>query len=468
MGRNGHNPRAVGIVRVSKVGGRRNAVGERFRSPEDQDARVRALAHDYGARLDAVYEDLDVSGAVIDRPGLNAAMAAIRNGEAEVLVAARLDRVARDVRGGLAVLDEVEAHGGAIIVGDFDIDTRRPEGRKVFTDFLAMAEVERRLKGASLRAAAEGATREGIAIAPLLPGYRKTADRRVELDPDRAPLIRPMFERRASGASWTAIREWWHGETGEWVKLSRFRKMVESRLYRGELTYGAVTSPVRHAELVDERLWKDAQTVPAARPPRSNDSPALATGILTCSGCGRPMTLSRGGGGSARLYRCQSRNKPGWTCPAPVTLMQERADAWLEEQFLAWAGSAAELVTTADLEEDFAAADARVADAEEELAAYLEATSARDSRFAAGADKRREAVDEAVAARKALEDERVVAGVRYRVADEWPSLDVEEKRLLLRAGIAAAVVHPALATDAGGRKRLPVGDRVALTFATDG
>jgi hypothetical protein len=392
-------------------------------------------------------------------------MAAIRQGGAGVLVAGRLDRIARDVRGGLAVLDEVQAHGGAIIVGDFDIDTRRPEGRKVFTDFLAMAEVERRLKGASLAAAAEGATREGIAISPLLPGYRKTADRRVEPDPALAPLIRPLFEQRAAGQSWSAIRRWWHEQTGAWLKLGRFRKMIESRLYLGELRYGDTVSPVAHDALVDTQLWKDAQTVPAARPPRSVAPPALLAGVLVCSGCGRPMTPSRAGRPASPLYRCQSRFGAGWTCPAPVTIGQARVDEWVEAQFLAHADAA--VVTTDDFADDFARADARVAEAEEELAAYLDNASARSPRFAAGAAKREAAVEEADAERKRLEAERVVAGVFHTVRETWPTLTADQRRQLLRAGIERVTVHPASVTSRGGRARLPVADRCVIEWAAD-
>lgn len=457
--------RGVGIPRVSKRNGRE---GEGFRSPDNQWSDIGHVCTRKGIELlNTRGADIDVSGTTMQRKALRAGIDAIGRGEADCLVFAKLDRYARTVLGGLAVLEEVEALGGSLYFGDLDIDTSTNIGRQIFVIMLSNAEREVADKRDELARNARDATLAGIAIAPLLAGYRKRGDdeerpRRVDVDGSRSELIRPLFERRAANESWSAIRRWWHEETGDWLKLSAFRRMVESRLYLGELRYGGVESPVGHPALVDPQLWKDAQTMKPTRPRRSEGSTALLAGVLVCSGCDRPMTLSRGGATASPLYRCQSRANVSWKCERPVSLMAAPADAYVVEHFLAWADGRATVETSGDRADDFAALDARIADAEEELAAYLEKTPARSARFADGAVKREDAVEALVAERAALEAVSVVAGVRYTVATEWPTLTVDERRRLLRAGIKRVVVHPALS------RRPPIGSRVPLIVFADG
>lgn len=460
---------AVGVVRVSKVGKRRNDVetGERFRSPEEQTAAMQELARRLGFYLPAanIFEDLNISGGTMDRPGLNEALERIRTGRASVLLVAYLDRFARTVVGGLEVHDRLVGWGGSLYAADFELDTRDPDGRMMLQIYLAIAERERAAKARRMVAAQVAATLEGIPISPLHPGYRRSKSRRVEVDPKREHLIEPLFERRRDGASLVALQSWWREETGETRKPSSFRKMLESRLYLGELTYGETVSPVRHRALVSPELWKDAQTVVESRPPRSRNPKALLAGRLVCSGCRRPMTPSTAGRDGAPVYKCQSSNRT-WECPAPVTIRREATEAYVEERFLAKAGEI-EAVTTGEDEADFAEADKR-------LEAAREASKrARRILLAADVDEE-EAAEElaelsrkeeaAVAELEELHRTRKVAGLVWRIGERWGELDAEERHRLLSAGVRSVLVHPALVTEAGGRVRTPVAERLSIVW----
>src|SRR5262245_49031896 len=82
--------RAIGIVRVSHVGGRE---GERFVSPAEQRDRIGSACARDGLELVDVLDELDVSGgASIDkRPGLGRAVAMVEDGEADIIVVAYFD-----------------------------------------------------------------------------------------------------------------------------------------------------------------------------------------------------------------------------------------------------------------------------------------------------------------------------------------------------------------------------------------
>jgi hypothetical protein len=106
--------RAVGIVRVSQVGGRE---GDSFASPAEQHDRLRAFCERGGLKLVEVYEERDVSGGTpLDaREGLRTAIEAIEAGHAEVLAAAYFDRLFRSLTVQAEVVDRVNRADGVYV-----------------------------------------------------------------------------------------------------------------------------------------------------------------------------------------------------------------------------------------------------------------------------------------------------------------------------------------------------------------
>jgi DNA invertase Pin-like site-specific DNA recombinase len=83
-----------GYVRVSKVGKR---AGDSFISPVSQREKIAQWCQAYGHELIDVREDLDVSGALKNRPNLEALVGRIEAGQLDGLVVARLDRFGRSL-----------------------------------------------------------------------------------------------------------------------------------------------------------------------------------------------------------------------------------------------------------------------------------------------------------------------------------------------------------------------------------
>src|SRR5262249_29601562 len=109
--------RAVGVVRVSRVGDRD---GERFVSPSEQAERIRAACKRDGLRLVDVFEEPNVSGgAPLDqRPGLRRAVELVESGDAEVVVVAFFDRLVRSLAVQLEVVRRIEDARGTIFAAD--------------------------------------------------------------------------------------------------------------------------------------------------------------------------------------------------------------------------------------------------------------------------------------------------------------------------------------------------------------
>jgi DNA invertase Pin-like site-specific DNA recombinase len=108
-----------------------------------------------GVALDRVYVDHGLTGTNRDRPGLAAALAAVRTGD--TFVVTKLDRLARPLPDARQIIDELTKAGVTLSLGGQRHDPTDPVGRLLFNVLAMVAEFESDL--IRLR------TREGMAVA---------------------------------------------------------------------------------------------------------------------------------------------------------------------------------------------------------------------------------------------------------------------------------------------------------------
>ncbi|WP_152007328.1 recombinase family protein [Hoeflea sp. EC-HK425] len=121
---------------------------------QDLTAQRQALT-DLGVSEDLIYTDHGLTGANRARPGLDQALAAVRDGD--TLVVSKLDRLARSVPDARTIADQLEAKGVKLALGGSVYDPADPMGKMFFNILATFAEFEADL--IRMR------TREGMAIA---------------------------------------------------------------------------------------------------------------------------------------------------------------------------------------------------------------------------------------------------------------------------------------------------------------
>jgi DNA invertase Pin-like site-specific DNA recombinase len=136
---------------------------------ETQLLDLREMAKQRGYEVVREYTDT-ISGAKSKRPGLDQLMADARRRRFDVVLVVAFDRVARNVRHFLEVLDELNHLGIEFVSLRENIDTGGPLGRAMVVIVGAIAQVERqaiveRVKAGMRRARLEG---RQIGRAPLL------------------------------------------------------------------------------------------------------------------------------------------------------------------------------------------------------------------------------------------------------------------------------------------------------------
>jgi DNA invertase Pin-like site-specific DNA recombinase len=447
-GKAASKPRAVGIVRVSHVGGRS---GESFLSPEDQEKRIRAECRSRGLRLIEVVHELDVSGGtpVERRSGLRRAIEAVEDGRAEAIVVSYFDRLARSLRVALEVRSRVEAAGGDV----FTVDAGKVTNGTASGDFstnvlMAAAELQAAAGGERAQEAKVKAVREGRAPYPNIPPGLKRggADGKgpFELDSETAEVVREAFRMRAAGESIAAVRACL-SEQGIPRSFHGVQAMLGNRLYIGELRFGDLVNREVPA-LIDVATFNRAQRQHVPRGPRPKSERLLARlGVLRCATCSSRMVVGQGrpNGKLYPNYRCD----PLHDCPRRVTIAADKAEQAVEAEVRRLAagmkgkafGKTGAQQAAREYERRQAELDAAI---DVVLGAGLDAEASATEKLAA----LRQARDEALERLEELQDIDTPAVVLDAAAD-WDSLSLEGRRGIIKAVLARALVSPGRGDD---------------------
>lgn len=286
--------RAVGIVRVSVTGGR---AGEAFTSPRTQRERIEADCEREGLVLVECFEELDTSGgrSLAARPHLSEAVRMIEDGEADVIVAAYFDRLVRSLTTQAELLERVHAAGGQVRAVDAGAISAGTSGEWLDATMRGMmAEYQRRQGAERTHDAQADAIARGVAMWPQIPvGYRKGADRHLEVDPVTAPLVAEAYALRADGATVAVVRTYLAG-AGLTLSYTAVNNLLHTRAVLGELHFGRYEPNLAAwPAIVDRDTWDRVQRHVAPRGRQSSSERLLARlGVLRCASCGSSMVVS--------------------------------------------------------------------------------------------------------------------------------------------------------------------------------
>jgi site-specific DNA recombinase len=199
--------RAVGYVRVSTL-----EQVEHGNGLEVQEEAIRAYCEQRGFELVRIYREEGVSGAngIDCRVALPQLVAALDEGQFEVVVIARLDRLARDLMVQETIIADLHKRGGLLVsVAEPDLCGDDP-ARELLRQILGgIAQYERRIIAARLMSGRKRKKSQGGFMGGWLPfGYRVEGRRQrasVVVVPEQAAIVQRIFDEYEAGRSMRQI-----------------------------------------------------------------------------------------------------------------------------------------------------------------------------------------------------------------------------------------------------------------------
>lgn len=327
---------------------------QQYNSLEAQEDRCKSfisLHEAQGWQYACTFSDAGISGGTTQRPALQSMLEAARHRKFDLVVVFKLDRLARNQRDFLNLLDSLSRHGVEVASATEPFDSASYLGRAMRNLLGVFAEMEREMISERTREKAEASRRKGLFLLGKPPfGYRRK-DSRLLIEQEEARVVRLIFSRYQQllschdvASSLTkdgVLRLKRDGSLKPWSR-KEVQRTLRNALYAGFAPSGAELYPGQHEAIIAPRVWSDVQrlldssgSLMQQRVGRKKHhfSYPLA-GLLHCARCGCPMVGSYGCKGDKvyRYYSCPTRRQDGAEACACPHLNAEEAETFIASQ----------------------------------------------------------------------------------------------------------------------------------------
>jgi DNA invertase Pin-like site-specific DNA recombinase len=459
-----------GYGRVSREGDRKGTEG--FHAPEEYEQMIRRKIEAEKAEVGRIVIETNVSGGKAAKArGLEALIVDIENGNAQGLVVPNWKRFSREhPLDALEYLNRLRKTGGYLLTCDEGLDTRN-EGSLSFAMGLAEAShAERKSMIERSNFSREDAVGRGVHPSRTPFGYTRNESKKLVPDPETAPLVLELFERRACGSSVSEL-ERFLADSGHKFARSSTRAMLANETYLGHVKVGIHEHLNAHKPLIGVELWNQVQATKGKRPVHSGAlaSQVMLRSLLRCASCGTSMCVTWTNGPKdddgtrikVAAYSCN--NRVG--CASKSYIRADELDAFID----GW--------VIHDLEERESSAQAFQAEQRlNAVAAELAEVEADYERLKKSAAKLIASVGEddfaemsgiakgkvellRVEHGRALNESQSIDGFNGSMRETWPILNLEAKRSILIDWFDYIRVEAL-----NGRRNVPTEDRVSIVI----
>ena len=219
---------------------RKSAEDERQTSLETQVATCKSFIAEYDFfKLSHVLQEDNVSGMFTDkRIEYQKALKLAEDGEIDVLVVMRLDRLARDLGDASTTIKLLKLYQCHLIAGDDISDSSTPVGELMRNILLAQNQYYARYVASNVMAAECTNVKNAKSAGSTPPYGLKVVAKRFEINETEAPAIRLAFKRIANGASYQSVIDELTTLGYKTRKGNTFSKSTLNALLRNEKYYG--------------------------------------------------------------------------------------------------------------------------------------------------------------------------------------------------------------------------------------
>ena len=289
---------------------RYSSSGQRDESIEGQLRDCHKYAEQFGITVVAEYCDRALTGTSDKRPEFQRMIRDSAKGQFSIVITWKNDRFARSRYDSAIYKAKLKQNGVRVVYAKESIP-EGPEGiilesvMEGFAEYYS-ANLSQNVKRGNYDSALKRQT-----LGQTVFGLRKGADKRFEIDPATAPVVRRIFEEYASGRPAKDIytdlnNEGYRTSRGNAFNKNSLRRILENEKYIGVYEYADIRDEHGIPAIIPKELFDKVQRMvnyhhrsPAAKP---TDGGFLLTGKLFCGECGKPMTGDGGTGKSGKVY----------------------------------------------------------------------------------------------------------------------------------------------------------------------
>src|SRR5579863_2999154 len=170
------------------------------------EAYINSQAHEGWRLIPGRYDDGAFSGASLDRPALQRLLAEVSANKIDIVVVYKVDRLTRSLADFAKLVELFDQRTVSFVSVTQSFNTTSSMGRLTLNVLLSFAQFEREVTGERIRDKVAASKKKGIWMGGSVPmGYR-VQDRKLDVVPEEADLVRMIFRRYLELGSVRALR----------------------------------------------------------------------------------------------------------------------------------------------------------------------------------------------------------------------------------------------------------------------
>lgn len=237
-------------------------------SLEAQERKLKAYCELQGFTIGDIYKDEGISGKKVNRPELQRLMSDIRTGRIQKVIVVKLDRISRNTRDLLNIVDELNKTNTAFICINDNIDTSTATGKMFLTILSAVAQFESDITKERTLTAKEELSRQGkFAGGNISYGYDYDKDtKEFTINEQEASIVERIFTQCLEGKSANRIANDLNSDSistkrgNKWY-AQQVLDILNNRFYTGRLEWEGIITPSHHEAIISERQFNKVQKV---------------------------------------------------------------------------------------------------------------------------------------------------------------------------------------------------------------
>lgn len=238
------------------------------------EAYIKSQANEGWKLINNHYDDGGFSGGTLLRPALQDLLQDIRDDKVDTIVVYKIDRLTRSLMDFSNIMEVLDKSEASFVSVTQHFNTTSSMGRLTLNVLLSFAQFEREITGERIRDKIAASKKRGMWTGGYPPLGYDVVDKKLVINPKEANDVRTVFERYAALGSVTDLesdlvqrdirtKSWKSAEGklrgGDHYKRGALYRLLQNKLYRGEIEYKGKVYQGEHQAIVPKPLWDEVQ-----------------------------------------------------------------------------------------------------------------------------------------------------------------------------------------------------------------
>lgn len=302
------------------------------------EAYIKSQQHEGWRLVRDHYDDGGYSGGSMDRPALTRLLDVIKEGQVDVVVVYKVDRLTRSLADFARMVELFDKSGVSFVSVTQQFNTTTSMGRLTLNVLLSFAQFEREVTGERIRDKIAASKKKGLWMGGPVPLGYDVRDKRLVINDAEAETVRTLFSLYQELGTVRHLKEAAEHRglvskrrgniVGKTFTRGHLYQLLANPLYVGEVAHKDATYPGQHEAIIDCETWDAVQhqlnaNKAAERSVKNGTSASLLTGLIYDETGDRlcPTHANKKGRRyryyiSQRLVHDAHKHEGGWRLPA--------------------------------------------------------------------------------------------------------------------------------------------------------